>query len=128
MWELTKSCSHQCSCPGTVPELYLWRQCPCPSTVPRVLLGHRQKALFRLVPVPENRERAPSLNGPIDYLAPSATIWAIFCNTTFCTLTAFKFPIFAGSCQERFYLLVTPFTLTLKRRVVVLSVVDVLDF
>ena len=24
-WELTKSCSHQCSCPGTVPEYYLWR-------------------------------------------------------------------------------------------------------
>ena len=30
-----------------------------------VLPGHRQKALFRLVPVPENRERAPSLNGAL---------------------------------------------------------------
>ena len=62
-WELTKSCSDQCPCPGMVPEYYPWRQCPCPGTVPRFLLGHRQKALFRLVPVPGNREPAPSLNG-----------------------------------------------------------------
>ena len=34
--------------------------------MPRFLLGHRQTALFRLVPVPENRERAPSLNGALD--------------------------------------------------------------
>ena len=36
---------------------------PVPGHVPRFLLGHRQKALFRLVPVPGNREPAPSLNG-----------------------------------------------------------------
>ena len=36
--------------------------------MPRFLLGHRQKALFRLVPVPENGERAPSLNGALDCL------------------------------------------------------------
>ena len=57
-WELTKSCSDQCPCPGTMPEYYPWRQSPCPGTVPRVLLGNRQKARFRQVPgVPENRER-----------------------------------------------------------------------
>ena len=29
----------------------------------QILLGHGQKVLFRLVPMPENRERAPCLNG-----------------------------------------------------------------
>ena len=64
-WGLTKSCSDQYPCPGTVPACYPWRQSPCPGTMPKFLLGHRHKSLFRLVPVPENRERVPSLNGAL---------------------------------------------------------------
>ena len=34
-------------------------------TVIKCLLLHQQKAMFRLVPVPENQTRAPSLNGAL---------------------------------------------------------------
>ena len=46
------------------------------------LLGHRQKALFRLVPVPENRERAPSLKSFLAALSnwnreTNRTVWLV---------------------------------------------------
>ena len=37
---LMKSCADKCSCPGTVPEYYLWRECPYPGTMLRFLYGH----------------------------------------------------------------------------------------
>ena len=40
-------------CSGTNKRLCSdW--CPCPGTVPKFVLGHQQKAMFRLVPVPRH--------------------------------------------------------------------------
>ena len=37
---------------ASVPEYHVWSQCPCRGTVPKFVLGHQQKAMLRLVPVP----------------------------------------------------------------------------
>ena len=49
-----KTCSDFCPCPSRVPEYYLWSWCMCPGTVPKlvIVIGHQQKAMFRLVPMP----------------------------------------------------------------------------
>ena len=39
---------------------------PMPGHGAQIFAEHRQKALFRLAPVPENWERTPSLNGAYD--------------------------------------------------------------
>ena len=56
-----ESVFRQVALPGNGARVLPLEVVPCPGTLLRFLLGHQQKAMARLMPVPENRGRAPSL-------------------------------------------------------------------